>query len=358
MKKIRVLIVDDSPLARELLRDFLESEDDMEVVGEAGNGLMAVELAGELMPDVITMDLEMPVMHGFEAIEAIMCRRAIPILVVSSVANAQNALEAVGRGALEVLNKPSFLPEEAAQFVAKVRLLAGISVITRLRPRKTPPPPVGRGAPQPSPGAAPPAVPSQAGYAHVFAIASSTGGPQALAQILPALPADYPCPVVIAQHIADGFAAGMAAWLASICKLPVRLAADGESLAGGVIYIAPSERHMAITPTRRVALLERGPLDIFHPSCDVLLTSVADVFGRQAIGIILTGMSSDGAKGLARIRHQGGVTLAQDEATSVIYGMNRVAIEAGSAQHVLPVEAIAEAMVRFADTPPKPARAM
>ncbi|MDP2400632.1 MAG: chemotaxis-specific protein-glutamate methyltransferase CheB [Actinomycetota bacterium] len=344
MKRIRVLIADDSSLARSLLRGILEDEADIEVVGEAGNGREAVDLARELKPDLITMDIEMPVMNGLDAIEEIMCSKAIPILVVSSVADAVNALDAVGRGALEVVGKPDYSPEEAASFVARVRLLAGVMVITRMRPRK-------------SVLAAPPLTPSPAAfprlsdsgeYARVFAIACSTGGPQALAQILPALPEDFPCPVVIAQHISDGFAGGMAEWMARLCKLPVRLAADGDRLQAGVIHISPSEQHCSVVPTRRIAFVNRSERDIYHPSCDVLLASVAEVFGPQAVGIILTGMGRDGARGISRIRAMGGLTLGQDEGSSVVYGMNRVAIETGDVQQVLPLSAIADEMVRLA----------
>lgn len=357
MKHIRVLIVDDSSMARGLLRAILEGEAGIEVVGEAANGRQAVDLARELKPDLITMDLEMPVMNGMEAIEEIMCAKGVPILVASSVADARNALEAVERGALEVIAKPDYTPQQAAEFVAKVRLLAGVMVITRLRPRK---------APQTTPiydlpdAAAPPAAVSPAPtfaapadgslvYPRVFAIATSTGGPQALARILPGLAADFPCPLLIAQHISDGFAGGMVEWLGGLCRLPVRLAAEGELLRAGNIYISPSERHLSVTPMRRLALVERGPLDVYRPSCDVLLNSVADVFGRQAIGIILTGMGSDGAKGMARIREKGGLTLGQDEATSIIYGMNQVAIAAGAVQQVLPMDAFAAEMTRLAD---------
>ncbi|MDR3369129.1 MAG: chemotaxis-specific protein-glutamate methyltransferase CheB [Rhodoferax sp.] len=347
MKRIRVLIADDSSLARSLLRSFLENESDMDVVGEAANGREAVELARELKPDLITMDIEMPVMNGMDAIEEIMCSKAIPILVVSSVADARNALDAVGRGALEVVSKPDYTPEEAANFVNKVRLLAGVVVITRLRPRKaadTAPP-----LPQRQPSVFAP-VSGADNYARVFAIACSTGGPQALAQILPALPAGFPCPVVIAQHISDGFAGGMVEWLARLCKLPVRLAADGDALQSGVIHISPSEQHCSVTPSRRIAFVKRTPQDIYHPSCDVLLGSVAEVFRQQAIGIILTGMGRDGAQGIARIRAMGGLTLGQDEASSIVYGMNRVATEAGDVQQVLPLDAIAGEMLRLTQT--------
>ncbi len=339
-KHIRVLIADDSSLARGLLRTFLENEKDIEVVGEAANGRQAVEQVRELRPSLVTMDLEMPVMSGLEAIEEIMCSKAVPILVVSSVADAQNALEAVARGALEVVGKPEYTPELAADFVAKVRMLAGVSVITRMRPRTATVSEM-PAAPAIAAASSVPAV----NYRQIIAIASSTGGPQALAQILPALPADFPCPVLIAQHISVGFAQGMADWLNSLCALPVQLGHEGELVLPGTVYISPSEHHMVVTPNRRLALQERLSNDLYRPSCDTLLQSVAGVFGPKAIGIILTGMGHDGAAGLAAIRAAGGMTIGQDEASSVIYGMNRVAIEQGAAQQVLPLDKIAPAMI-------------
>ena len=182
----------------------------------------------------------------------------------------------------------------------------------------------------------------------VFAIAASTGGPQALAEILPRLPANFPVPVLIAQHIADGFAAGMAAWLNDLCPLTVGLAGEGEALAAGRIYLADSTSHLTLTPGQRLQLRPRMERDIYRPSCDLLLTSVAEAFGPAAAGVILTGMGRDGAQGMAAIRRAGGVTLGQDEASSVIYGMNREAILAGSVQQVLPLEAIAKTMERLA----------
>lgn len=347
MDTIRVVIVDDSSLVRDLLRAILEDEGGIEVVGEATNGRQAVDLVRELRPSLVTMDLEMPVMDGLEAIEAIMCTRAVPILVVSSVADAHRALDAVGRGALEVVAKPDTSPEAAAHLVSRVRLLAGVSVITRLRLRSAP-----LAQPQPRPAAPPPMQPvplvpveGKVEFPHLFAMASSTGGPQALAEILPALPPDFPCPILVAQHISDGFAQGMADWLGSLCKLPVRLAQDGDALVGGVIYLSPSEQHLAVASPQRLALRERAAGDLYRPSCDVLLASVAGIFGSRATGMILTGMGHDGAAGLAAIRAAGGSTLAQDEASSVIFGMNRVAIERGAVQRVLPLSGMAAAML-------------
>ncbi|MBY0453554.1 MAG: chemotaxis-specific protein-glutamate methyltransferase CheB [Burkholderiaceae bacterium] len=349
MGKIRVVIADDSNMARGLLRAFLD-EPDIEIVGEASNGRQAVELTRNLKPDLVIMDLEMPVMSGLDAIDEIMQNKGVPILVVSGVADAHNALVAMERGALEVVNKPDYSSEQAAEFVAKVRMLAGVLVITRMRARKPLPAPEPMGQPL-SAMVMPPLPPTLGGtsYSRVFAIACSTGGPPALAKILSDLPAGFPSPVLIAQHISDGFASGMVAWLAQLCPLPVRLAVEGDYLQAGVVYISPSERHLCVLPNRRLSLMERGPLDVYRPSCNVLLNSVADVFGYQAIGIILTGMGSDGAQGMARIRSKGGMTLGQNEESSVIYGMNRVAIEAGDVYQVISVDSIAATMVQLAN---------
>lgn len=348
MTKIRVLLVDDSKLARGLLRSFLESDPDIEVVGEAGDGQEAIELARELKPNLITMDLEMPVMGGVQAIEEIMATKAVPILVVSGVADAHNAYAAVSHGALEVIGKPECDAQSAADFVAKVKLLAGVPVITHLRARLRDTSTSRPDIPPPAQIAAPAAPDGDGGYRRVFAIASSTGGPQALALILASLPANFPSPVLISQHIYDGFAEGMVAWLGGLCKLPVRLGREGEPIAPGVVYISPSESNMAATPSRRIALRERGARDIYHPVCNVLLESAAEVFRQQAVGIILTGMGSDGAVGIAAVRMAGGSTVAQDEASSVIFGMNKVAIDNGNVQQVLPLSGIAAEMCRLA----------
>lgn len=340
---IRVLLADDSALARGLLRSFLEADGGFQVVGEARHGREAVEMARALRPDLVTMDLEMPVMDGLEAIAEIMASKAVPILVVSSVADAANAYAAVAKGAVDVVSKPSLDPDEQRDFVAKARLVSKIPVITHVRALRVAVPMAEAPRPQP----ALPADPAAAG-GRAFFIASSTGGPQALAHLLARLPTDFPCPVLVAQHIADGFAAGMADWLGSLAPLPVRLAVEGDLVAPGIIHVAPSERHLAVTASRRLTLLERQPKDIYRPSCDALLESGAAVFGRRAVGIILTGMGRDGARGMAAIKTAGGTTIAQDEASSVIYGMNRVAVEQGVVDRVLALDAIAAAMTELA----------
>ncbi|MBF0417876.1 MAG: chemotaxis-specific protein-glutamate methyltransferase CheB [Magnetococcales bacterium] len=342
---IRVVIADDSLMARQILKQILEDAGDIAVVGEAANGLQVVEMVRVLKPDLVTMDLEMPVMGGLGAIQEIMCAKAVPILVVSSAADAREALEATMLGALDVIEKPGLACESAAHFVDKVRLLAGVSVVTRLKPKTSVPNPY---AVPLSHDACHPFI-----YPRLFAIASSTGGPQALARILSALPSDFACPILIAQHISDGFAGGLVDWLSTVTRLPVRLAGEGDTPQAGVVHISPSEKHLTVTPQRRLTLTQRSDGDIYRPSCDRMLTSAAEVFGARAVGIILTGMGSDGASGMLNIHRRGGITMAQDEQSSLIYGMNQVAILTGGVQKIVPLELIAPEMVRLvhADSP-------
>ncbi len=339
-KLIRVLIADDSSLARGLLRAILEDQTDIEIVGEARHGREAVEMTQLLRPDIVTMDLNMPVMDGMQAISEIMHHKAVPILVVSNESDAEKAYEALQLGALEVIPKPDYTPEQAADFVDKVRLLAGVPVITYIRRRMVA---------EPAPVFAKPAKtlpsPLLRGYRRVVAIASSTGGPQALASLLPKLPSGFPAPVLIAQHISDGFAEGMAQWLNSLCQLPVKVAEEGEMLQPGHIYVSPSESHLTLTAAHRLALIPRKAADIYRPSCDQLLSSVARHCGADAIGMILTGMGRDGAAGMLSIRNVGGITLAQDEASSVIYGMNQEAVHAGGVLKLLPLDQLASEIV-------------
>jgi two-component system chemotaxis response regulator CheB len=185
----------------------------------------------------------------------------------------------------------------------------------------------------------------------LIVIASSTGGTKALAFILQRLPADFPWPILVAQHIADGFAGGMAKWLSSISPLPVLLAQEGESITPGTVYISPSDANLAVTAQHRLTLTARLPGEIYHPTCDVLFDSAAKVYGRRVMGIILTGMGRDGAMGLLNIRQAGGNTLAQDETSSIIFGMNKVAIDLGGAEKVLPLDDIPQAMCRLARLP-------
>ncbi len=339
---IRVLVVDDSPTARDLISALIAADSRLTVCGQAEDGRAAVLQAQTLRPDLVTMDLRMPEMDGLQAIAEIMDRCATRILVVSDAADAANAMAAVARGALDATFKPSL--DDGPAFTARLRMLAGVPVIRHLRSLAEAGPvalDLGQGG----------GVAGSGGP--VIAIAVSTGGPQALAQLLPALPIGLPAPVLIAQHISDGFAEGMAQWLDTLCPLAVTVARHGEALLPGHIYLADPASHMTLAPGDLIRLDPCSPADRYRPSCDRLLHSVAAI-GARAIGLILTGMGRDGARGMAAIAAAGGVTLAQDEATSVVFGMNREAILAGGIQRVLPLEAIAGELIRLAECMRRP----
>ncbi|WP_296805536.1 chemotaxis-specific protein-glutamate methyltransferase CheB [Thiocapsa sp.] len=340
MRPVRVLVVDDSRSARSLIRALIEAAPGLVVCGEAADGREAVEKTLALKPDIVTMDLQMPQMDGMQAIEEIMSRHAVPILVLSDQADAPNAMAAVARGALEAARKPTF--DEGPELAVRLRILARIPVIRHIRRNGALA--LKYGADDPTAparlGEPPTPQPSRSGSV-VVAIAASTGGPQALARILPDLPTDFAAPVLIAQHISDGFAGAMADWLAQLCALPVKIPVEGEALAPGRIYLADSITHMTLGAGRRIRLEQRMETDMYRPSCDRLLASVAAQVGRDAVGVILTGMGRDGAQGMLALAKAGGTTIAQDEATSVIFGMNREAILAGGVQMTLPLDLIA-----------------
>jgi two-component system chemotaxis response regulator CheB len=339
---IRVLVVDDSATARDLISALIAVDPRLTVCGQAEDGRDAVRQAQALRPDLVTMDLRMPEMDGLEAIVEIMDQCATRILVVSDAADAANAMAAVARGALDATFKPDL--DEGPAFTARLRMLAGVPVIRHLR---------GLAEARPAPRDLAPSASADRPGTRLIAIAVSTGGPQALARLLPALPAGLQAPVLIAQHISDGFAQGMAQWLDTLCTLRVAVARDGEALLPGRVYIADPATHLTLAPGNLIHLSPREPGDIYRPSCDRLLNSVATA-GPLAIGVILTGMGRDGAQGIATIAAAGGTTLAQDEASSVVFGMNREAILAGGVQRVLPLDAIAGELTRLAGVAPSP----
>ncbi len=336
MKKIRVLIVDDSLLVRSLIRSIIEMDHEIEVAGEASNGLEAVEKARSLHPDIITMDIEMPIMDGLQAIEQIMATSAVPILVVTSRGDAETAYAAISHGALDLMLKPELNIETAREFVAKLKLMSKVRVISHISGRLPRRHPTG-----------PETLAFSGNFSDkIVAIASSTGGPGALSIILSHLPEKFPAPIVIAQHISDGFVSGMVSWLRTLSRVELKMAVQGEHLKPGTAYLCPSENHMKIDRSKKIIFVERHADDIYRPSCDILLSSVADAFGRKAIGVILTGMGNDGVAGITKIREAGGWTIAQDENTSVVFGMPKLAIENGGIDTVLPLDAISGEIVK------------
>lgn len=331
MPKCRVLIVEDSGIAQQMLSEMIQTDPEIEVIGIASNGKEGVEKTLELKPDLVTMDLMMPVMSGQEAIDQIMQQCARPILVISSNNDSKVAFDACSRGALDIFPKDDLDPEQCEKLTRKIKLLSKVKVIGHIRPRT----------------AVKPVAANNHSEAKVIAIACSTGGPKALSQMLPHLPDNYPHPVVVAQHIEEGFIEGLVEWLDQVCPQKLELGKSGMRLAPNTIYISPSEKNMRVAPGGVLEFQSRQEGDRYSPNCDVLLNSVADAYGPKSVGIILTGMATDGVAGIKHIRDKGGKTIAQDETTSVVYGMNRQAIESGYVDKVLPIEEIGQYLAKL-----------
>jgi len=349
-RPIRALIAEDSVTTLELLSHMLESAPDIQVVGRARNGAEAVDLNKSLKPNVIVMDIHMPIIDGFEATRRIMSEAPAPIVIVSATVDTRAidvSLQALRLGALTVMPKPSSpadpnFDEESQRFVATVRAMAGVKVVRHwARPSRPPPTDM-------SPAHVPPDSRPQ-----VVAIATSTGGPAALLQVLSELPADFPAPVLMVQHMSPGFVEGLASWLDAASPLRVKVAQSGERLASGCAYLAPDGHHIAVADRRSVLVSAASPVGGFRPSGTVLFDSVAAVFGAAAIGVILTGMGNDGCAGLATLRRAGGRIIAQDEMTSVVFGMPAAAIAAGLAHVTLPIERIAARLVAWCTPSPQ-----
>jgi two-component system chemotaxis response regulator CheB len=331
---IKVLIVDDSSLARSILRDFLEDDAQFRVVGEARNGLEALQKTHLLNPDLITMDLEMPVMSGLEAISIIMGDMPTPIVVISVKSSAKIAYEATMKGALEFYSKDVFTlslgREQRLHIYETLKRISGTGIKRkRLDNDHGLPLPAGRIKLRPI---------------RAVVIAASTGGPKALMQVFSRLPANFPVPLITVQHNSSGFDKGFVQWMQGYTPLEVRLAEDHTIPRQGTIYIAPTDTHLIIQG-RYLALIGGEPVQNQKPAADMLFKSAARTLGAEVVSVVLTGMGSDGAEGTVAIREAGGITIAQDEASALIYGMPKAALETGCVDMVLPLENIPSRLI-------------
>jgi two-component system chemotaxis response regulator CheB len=355
MTRLRVLVAEDSLTIRRRFCEILNADPELEVVGEAENGKRAIELCEELRPDVMTLDMVMPVMSGLTAVEYIMAYRPTPILIVSASTNRGELFktyDALAAGALDVLEKVHDVDEAwEGRLRATVKLIARIKVITHPRARLKGAAPLTPAELPPMPSARKPLDPSAPRYS-VVAIGASTGGPAAIVKVLRALPPGLRVPIFFVLHIDEPFGAAFAEWLDSQTPHRVTYAREGESLDSlrGQVIMAPPGRHLTVTGGR-LRMSAEPPRHSCRPSIDVLFESLAIDRGAEVLGCLMTGMGRDGAAGLLAIRRAGGFTIAQDESTSVIYGMPREAVSLGAAQVVLALDQIGAQIAKLlADT--------
>jgi two-component system chemotaxis response regulator CheB len=347
-----VLVVEDSAVVREFLLHILRSDPEVEVVGTATDGEEALQAVERTRPDVITMDVVMPKMNGFEATRRIMETRPTPIVIVSGtpdITEITSAFRAIEAGALSVLPRPTGVghPQHertAADLIRSLKTMSEVKVIRRWRRSRSQ---------DLAPGASLPAetlLPTGLANVAIVAIGASTGGPPVLQTILSRLGQTFPVPVLIVQHIAAGFTNGFVEWLAQSASLPVHLANQAEPVLAGHAYVAPEGFHMKVSARGRVSLTQEEPENGLRPSVSFLFRSVAKVYGANAIGVLLTGMGKDGARELKLMNEQGAVTIAQDRESSVVHGMPGEAIRLGAATYILSSEKIAAALTSLVGT--------
>jgi two-component system chemotaxis response regulator CheB len=365
---ITVVVTDDSAFMRRAIQKMLEKEPEIRVVGAAASGEEGIAMVERLRPDVVTMDVEMPGIGGLEAARAIAARRGPPVIMVSALTRegAETTLRALEAGAVDFIPKPDSalidivnvqreLVEKVKHFGSRGAYLRAMRETTRIAQDTLP----GRtGAAPPAPPAPPPrprpaAAPRGAGVFTCVAIGTSTGGPVALSQILPKLPAGFPIPIVVVQHMPPGFTRPLAERLDATSKIAVVEGADGMALAPGTAIVAPAGKQLRLHRSGgavRVTLADDVQKSLHVPSVDAMAASVGETFGAGALGVILTGMGHDGVQGLRVIKERGGYVLGQDEASSVVYGMPRAAAAAGLVDRVVALDAVSRTLCELTGT--------
>lgn len=348
-KKIRVLVVDDSALMRKLIPLVISSDEDIDVVGAAMDGDFALNKIPLLRPDVITLDIDMPRMDGLTTLRTIVKDFGIPVILVSSLTRegAETTIKGLETGAFDFVPKPEgaisvHISQISCELIQKIKAAYHIRPLRFKEPH---PPKIKAGFRHITPS-------MNSGAKKVVAIGVSTGGPQALTEMLPRIPEGFPFGILIVQHMPEGFTELFAKRLDAICNIHVKEAADGDIVSPGKALVSPGGKHLKVkrTPFGAISVLSQSaPVSGHRPSATVLFDSVAEEYGHDSIGIIMTGMGDDGVEGLKGIKERGGITIAQDEESSVIYGMPKVAIEKGYADMVLGLDEIVPKLVKMTD---------
>jgi len=334
---IRVLIVEDSRVESELLIRIISADREMSVVGIANDGEAAIRAVNQLKPDVVTMDIHMPILDGIETTRYIMQNRPTPIIIITNSYDPEDnykSFQALDAGALAILKKPVGInhpnhKKEALEIIKYIKLMSEVRVIRRIKtiPQKLL------------------AFPEQekealVGYMKIIAIGASTGGPAVIGQILAGIPKNLPIPIVIVQHIASGFISNFVNWLVASTGYDTRIACHGEVLSPKVAYFAPEDCHLTVGKNGRIILTKEPAVNGLRPSVARLFNSVAECYGKEAMGILLTGMGSDGAYELKQMKDAGAITIVQDSKSSIVYGMPGEAVKLGAARYILTPEQI------------------
>lgn len=342
-KRIEVLVVDDSAYMRKVVSNLVQSDEDIFVIDTARDGLDAIEKIKQWKPDVVTLDVEMPKLDGLSALERIMRECPTPVIMLSSLTQegSETTVKALTMGAVDFVPKPSGtisldIHRVKEELITKIKIAAKVPIITLRVPAFFAPP-----KPVTIPAAMKPGLTPD----RLVVVGSSTGGPNALQQVIPRLPGNLPAAVLIVQHMPPGFTRSLASRLNDTSQLEVSEAKEGDILLSGKAYVAPGGYHMVLLSRSVIGLNESPPVHSVRPAVDVTLDSVVSHFGSRVVGVILTGMGYDGSKGMALVKKMGGKTIVQDESTSVVYGMPRVVVEMGKADSVLPVQKIADEIV-------------
>jgi len=347
-RKINVLIAEDSTVIRMFLVHLLESDPLIHVIGSVADGQAALDFVKETKPDVILMDIHMPRMDGFEATRRIMESNPVPIVICSATANIKDVVisfQAMEAGAIACIEKPLGLEHTNFEIIANhmletVKLMSEVKVVHRSARLHAPPT---KEQPEWRNGGA---------EIKIVGIGASTGGPPVLQALLAALPKDFPVPILVVQHIAQGFIAGMAEWLNRTTGLQIHVASYGTCPLPSHVYLAPDDLHMGVNKSGGLVLTREDPMNHLRPSVSFLFRSLALIHGPSALGVLLTGMGKDGAAELKLMKDHGAITIAQDKKSSVVYGMPGAAVALGGATHILAGDKIADALVTLVKKKP------